>query len=147
MIDVSMEEVRSAVSGTWLQRPGTERIAGVGTDTRADLDGRAFVALRGERFDAHDHLDAAAAAGASPGRGASSGGGGPGGRASRPSRAATGSLASDAHAASRAAAPTSRCSCSARTSAGSPWRRGWSASSAQAVNHSTSRARPSSALR
>jgi UDP-N-acetylmuramoyl-tripeptide--D-alanyl-D-alanine ligase len=38
--------------------------AGVSTDTRSPSPGALFVALRGERFDAHDHLHAAAAAGA-----------------------------------------------------------------------------------
>ncbi len=39
-------------------------IAGVSTDTRAVSAGQLFVALRGERFDAHDFLDQAVAAGA-----------------------------------------------------------------------------------
>ena len=39
-------------------------IAGVSTDTRAVGAGQLFIALRGERFDAHDFLDQAAAAGA-----------------------------------------------------------------------------------
>ena len=39
-------------------------IAGVSTDTRAIAAGQLFVALRGERFDAHDFLDQAIAAGA-----------------------------------------------------------------------------------
>ena len=37
---------------------------GVTTDTRAVLPGQLFIALRGERFDAHDFLDQAVAAGA-----------------------------------------------------------------------------------
>ncbi|MBX3133248.1 MAG: UDP-N-acetylmuramoyl-tripeptide--D-alanyl-D-alanine ligase [Gemmatimonadaceae bacterium] len=40
-------------------------VAGISTDTRTLAAGAAFVALRGERFDAHDHLEAALAAGAS----------------------------------------------------------------------------------
>ncbi len=43
---------------------GALPIAGVGTDTRADLDGRLFVALKGPRFDAHAFLDQAADQGA-----------------------------------------------------------------------------------
>jgi UDP-N-acetylmuramoyl-tripeptide--D-alanyl-D-alanine ligase len=39
--------------------------SGVTTDTRADLRGRLFVALRGERFDGHDFAEQAAAQGAS----------------------------------------------------------------------------------
>lgn len=38
--------------------------SGVSTDTRAGVPGNLFVALRGERFDAHDFLGQAAAAGA-----------------------------------------------------------------------------------
>ncbi len=38
--------------------------SGVGTDTREDLSGRLFVALRGERFDGHGFLDRARQAGA-----------------------------------------------------------------------------------
>lgn len=37
---------------------------GVGTDTRADLKGQIFVALKGDNFDAHDFLPQAVAAGA-----------------------------------------------------------------------------------
>jgi UDP-N-acetylmuramoyl-tripeptide--D-alanyl-D-alanine ligase len=39
-------------------------LAGIGTDTRQDLAGRCFVALRGEHHDAHDHLADAVRAGA-----------------------------------------------------------------------------------
>ena len=39
-------------------------IRGVGTDTRNDLTGRMFIAIRGERHDGHDHLEAAREAGA-----------------------------------------------------------------------------------
>ena len=38
--------------------------AGVGTDTRADLKGKIFVALKGDNFDAHDFLPQAVQAGA-----------------------------------------------------------------------------------
>ena len=41
-----------------------QEISGVSTDTRAIAGGQLFVALRGERFDAHDFLDQAVAAGA-----------------------------------------------------------------------------------
>lgn len=43
---------------------GALAIAGVGTDTRADLGGRLFVALKGPNFDAHDFIDQAARQGA-----------------------------------------------------------------------------------
>ena len=48
------------VTGQFDDRP----IAAISTDTRTLSAGACFVALRGERFDAHDHLDAAVAAGA-----------------------------------------------------------------------------------
>lgn len=48
------------VAGAYDARP----ITGVSTDTRTLRAGECFVALRGERFDGHDHLAAAIAAGA-----------------------------------------------------------------------------------
>ncbi|MDP7029731.1 MAG: UDP-N-acetylmuramoyl-tripeptide--D-alanyl-D-alanine ligase [Phycisphaerales bacterium] len=39
-------------------------VRGIGTDTRVDLSGNLFVAIAGPRFDGHDHLQAAASAGA-----------------------------------------------------------------------------------
>ncbi len=49
------------VPGQYDDRP----IADISTDTRTLKAGACFVALRGERFDGHDHLDAAIDAGAS----------------------------------------------------------------------------------
>ena len=43
---------------------GTTELAGITTDTRSIAPGQIFVALRGERFDGHDHLEAAVQAGA-----------------------------------------------------------------------------------
>ncbi len=48
------------LEGQYDERP----IAGISTDTRSLATGDCFVALRGERFDGHDHLEAAIAAGA-----------------------------------------------------------------------------------
>lgn len=59
------DNLRSVVGGRWLQRP--ERLAepvGVGIDSREDLAGRVFIALRGQRHDGHDHLAEATARGA-----------------------------------------------------------------------------------
>jgi UDP-N-acetylmuramoyl-tripeptide--D-alanyl-D-alanine ligase len=53
---------RSA-SGRWLGTPPAE-VVGISTDTRALVPGALFVALKGERFDAHDFLADAARAGA-----------------------------------------------------------------------------------
>ena len=55
------EELVQASGGRWLGPPPAE-VAGVSTDTRAVAAGNAFVALRGERFDAHDFLADAAGA-------------------------------------------------------------------------------------
>lgn len=41
-----------------------EEFSGIGSDTRKDLTGKLFFALRGENFDAHDFLDKAVAQGA-----------------------------------------------------------------------------------
>jgi UDP-N-acetylmuramoyl-tripeptide--D-alanyl-D-alanine ligase len=59
-VAAALEECASVT----LPRGGTE-IAGITTDTRAIGPGQLFVALRGERFDGHDFLEAAVAAGAS----------------------------------------------------------------------------------
>lgn len=60
----SLPELAAATSGE-VVHTGASRVEGIATDTRADLRGKAFVALRGERFDAHDFLSDAVRAGAS----------------------------------------------------------------------------------
>jgi UDP-N-acetylmuramoyl-tripeptide--D-alanyl-D-alanine ligase len=58
----SADELAAATGGRWTAvAPDVE---GVSTDTRTLAPGTLFVALRGERFDAHDHLAEAAAKGA-----------------------------------------------------------------------------------
>jgi UDP-N-acetylmuramoyl-tripeptide--D-alanyl-D-alanine ligase len=57
------EELAGATGGRWIGTPPVE-VAGVSTDTRTLAPGSLFVALRGERFDAHDYLAEAAAKGA-----------------------------------------------------------------------------------
>jgi UDP-N-acetylmuramoyl-tripeptide--D-alanyl-D-alanine ligase len=63
----SLREILDATAGTLVSR-GTfgedERTSSVSTDTRAIDPGALFVALRGDTFDAHDHLGRAAAGGA-----------------------------------------------------------------------------------
>ncbi|WP_298398424.1 UDP-N-acetylmuramoyl-tripeptide--D-alanyl-D-alanine ligase [uncultured Azonexus sp.] len=62
MIAWQLSQVAAAVGGRLL---GADcRIAGVSTDTRAVTAGQLFIALRGERFDAHDFLETAVTAGA-----------------------------------------------------------------------------------
>jgi len=56
-------ELLQATGGRFLGEPPAE-VAGVSTDTREIARGDLFVALRGERFDAHDFLAEAAARGA-----------------------------------------------------------------------------------
>ena len=58
--------VAQALAGeaTWPGPSGSMELAGVSTDTRSVKRGELFVALRGERFDAHDFLGQAVAAGA-----------------------------------------------------------------------------------
>lgn len=58
---------RSVTGGSWLRKPdasGADSLAGLGTDTRSLRRGQVFLALRGPRFDGHDFLNAAVAAGA-----------------------------------------------------------------------------------
>jgi len=62
MINWQLSQIAEAVGGRLL---GTDcRIVGVSTDTRAVTAGQLFIALRGERFDAHDFLEQALASGA-----------------------------------------------------------------------------------
>lgn len=62
-----LDTLRRAIGGEWLQ-PVSEKtrdeITGVGIDTRDDLSGKAFFAIRGEQHDGHDFTIAAARAGA-----------------------------------------------------------------------------------
>ncbi|WP_242393353.1 UDP-N-acetylmuramoyl-tripeptide--D-alanyl-D-alanine ligase [Anaeromyxobacter oryzisoli] len=57
------DELAAATGGRWIGAPPAT-LAGVSTDTRTVAAGNLFVALRGERFDAHDYLAEAAAKGA-----------------------------------------------------------------------------------
>ncbi len=60
------ENLRSAAGGTWLRRPSSPREhRGISTDSRSLVAGDVFLALRGERFDAHTFLEAAIDRGAS----------------------------------------------------------------------------------
>ncbi|MCB0421532.1 MAG: UDP-N-acetylmuramoyl-tripeptide--D-alanyl-D-alanine ligase [Bdellovibrionales bacterium] len=60
----TFEEILVATDGVVLSSP-KEVFNGVGTDTRADLKGQIFIALKGETFDAHNFLPQAIHAGAS----------------------------------------------------------------------------------
>lgn len=59
------DNIREVTGGAWVVAPSYNfTFAGIGTDTRVELAGRAFLALRGPNHDAHEYLDAAAHAGA-----------------------------------------------------------------------------------
>jgi UDP-N-acetylmuramoyl-tripeptide--D-alanyl-D-alanine ligase len=57
------DELAAATGGRWIGTPPAQ-LAGVSTDTRTLGPGSLFVALKGEKFDAHDYLAEAAAKGA-----------------------------------------------------------------------------------
>ena len=50
--------IAAAVRGTWTSAPRCEAV-GIATDTRESMQAKLFVALRGDRFDAHDYLSQA----------------------------------------------------------------------------------------
>ena len=58
------DELVRATRGGWIEEPPAD-VVGVSTDTRALSAGALFVALKGERFDAHEFLAEAARGGAS----------------------------------------------------------------------------------
>jgi UDP-N-acetylmuramoyl-tripeptide--D-alanyl-D-alanine ligase len=61
---IELSRVLESVDGEWVRECGACEIDGVGTDTRVDLTGRLFIALKGDSFDAHDFIDKAIDAGA-----------------------------------------------------------------------------------
>ncbi|HQK99800.1 MAG TPA: UDP-N-acetylmuramoyl-tripeptide--D-alanyl-D-alanine ligase [Smithellaceae bacterium] len=60
----SVDEILSACGGRLVSGRGEDRLSGVSTDTRAIEKGNLFVALKGDRFDAHDFLTQAVDQGA-----------------------------------------------------------------------------------
>ena len=60
---MALEELVAATEGKVLSQHARE-YHGVGTDTRAALGGKIFIALKGDNFDAHDFLERAVASGA-----------------------------------------------------------------------------------
>lgn len=60
------QQLRIVTGGSWIARPDSgAEVTGISTDTRTIEKGQAFLALRGERFDAHAFLQVAVDAGAS----------------------------------------------------------------------------------
>ena len=64
LAEFTLEEVVSATSAVVVQGRHRGAFRGVATDTREDLQGKIFVALRGENFDGHRYLEQAALKGA-----------------------------------------------------------------------------------
>lgn len=60
MKKISLNDLLKATGGIALSTQANE-FSGIGTDTRVDLSGLLFVALKGEQYDAHQFLDAAVA--------------------------------------------------------------------------------------
>ena len=58
----SIKEITEGTGGI-LKQTGSRDITGVGTDTRSDLKGKIFFALRGENYDAHEFAGQAATKG------------------------------------------------------------------------------------
>ena len=65
--DIELDQVRAWTRAEWQGEaaPRQRPVTGVSTDTRTLGPGEIFVALRGERFDGHDHVSEAFARGAS----------------------------------------------------------------------------------
>jgi len=63
MIPMSMDEIRRCVHGRWCSEGVDVMIEGVSIDSRTANPGDLFIAIRGENFDGHDFLPAAAQAG------------------------------------------------------------------------------------
>ncbi|MCP4759088.1 MAG: UDP-N-acetylmuramoyl-tripeptide--D-alanyl-D-alanine ligase [Planctomycetes bacterium] len=60
----SLGRLAAMAEGTLAPQWCDSIVDGIGTDTRENLSGQLFVALRGQRFDGHDHLKAAVDSGA-----------------------------------------------------------------------------------
>ncbi len=60
---LTVDEVRQAVRGRWISRNEPIPIRGVSIDSRTAGEGDLFVAIKGDKFDGHDFLADAAAAG------------------------------------------------------------------------------------
>ena len=63
MRHLTPEEIRQAVRGRWRRPAQSVTVEGICIDSRTARPGDLFVALRGKRFDGHDFLPQAAAAG------------------------------------------------------------------------------------
>ncbi|MHC4985285.1 MAG: Mur ligase domain-containing protein, partial [Planctomycetota bacterium] len=60
---ITPNEIRFAVHGRWLSQGADVTVDGVTTDSRTAKPGDLFVAIKGPKYDGHDHLLDAAKAG------------------------------------------------------------------------------------
>ncbi len=60
----TVDELLTATGGELVRGDRSARVSGISTESRTSVAGRAFVALKGKNFDAHDFVHAAAGAGA-----------------------------------------------------------------------------------
>ena len=63
--EANIDDVVTAVRGQLIGNKLADTVKGVGTDSRVDLSGNLFIALKGENFDGHDYLKQAVEKGAS----------------------------------------------------------------------------------
>ena len=63
--EANIDDIVTAVRGQLIGNKMVESVKGVGTDSRVDLSGNIFIALKGENFDGHDYLKQAVDKGAS----------------------------------------------------------------------------------
>ena len=61
---LTIADIAGAISGRLLSGNGTASVPGISIDSRTVRPGELYVAIRGERFDGHDFVEAALAAGA-----------------------------------------------------------------------------------
>ena len=64
MESITVKELLSAVGGVLIAGSGQTKITAVSTDSRTAGEGALFIPLAGERFDGHDYIEKALAAGA-----------------------------------------------------------------------------------
>ncbi len=65
MIAITVSELCTAVNGTLLSGEGTVKVETISTDSRTVGAGELFLPVTGDRFDGHDYIEKALAAGAS----------------------------------------------------------------------------------
>ena len=52
-----IEQIRTAAGARWLQKSERmPRVKAIGLDSREDLAGKVFIAIKGDAHDGHDHL-------------------------------------------------------------------------------------------